>query len=308
MTSPPSTPNDGDQVVKASSGRRRSSGVITLLGVSPEAEHMLALNDIKPERILFMALSLAVILGAGYTFPFILGSGGVDSITFSENHNKIWVLVYNAFSYPVWYGGALLFLKHALPTKVHIFCREILLVSAIGGLDLLLRVTTNKFFLASSITSGYSLFLHCYFGPSTTTPTYAKHLLPVMYLLPALAHLTMGLGRMTLQEQLYELGGLIFDLAMLYSIFVVSYLLARDKPLDKEQNENNPLIRQNAHYVVLLFYFISSAGTIIMMSLLATHEFGAVAQSVALQVLSIFYLECAQAFSLRASDTTRFAR
>jgi len=305
MTSPPS--NNENQIIKTSIGRRRSTGVIALLGVSPEAEHMLALNDIKPERIFFMALSLAVILGAGYTFPSILGSYAVESVTFSENHNKIWVLVYSAFGIPAWYGGALLFLKHAQPTQVHISSREILLVSAFGGLHLLLGVATN-WHLTTSIYQGYFLFLHCYFGPSTTTPTYAKHLLPVMYLLPALAHLTMGLGRMTLQEQLYELGGLIFDLAMLYSIFVVSYLLARDKPLDKEQNENNPLIRQNAHYFVLLFFGIGVAGTMLMLALALTHEFGAVAQSVVLQVSSIFMLECAQAFSLRAADTTRFAR
>jgi len=302
MTSPPSTPNDGDQVVKASSGRRRSSGVIALLGVSPEAEHMLALNDIKPERILFMALSLAVILGAGYTFPFILCNDGVGSVTFSENHNKIWVLVYYAFFIPAFFGGALLFLKHALPTKVHISSREILLVSAFGGLHLLLGVTTN-WFLASSIAWGYYfLFLHCYFGPSTTTPTYAKRLLPVFYLLLTLLLFILGLGLMTWGLAVVGLP------TLLYSIFVPSYLLARDKPLDKEQNENNPLIRQNAHYVVLLFYFIGVAGYILMFSLLATHEFGAVAQSVALQVSSIFILECAQAFSLRASDTTRFAR
>ena len=113
MTSPPS--NNENQIIKTSIGRRRSTGVIALLGVSPEAEHMLALNDIKPERIFFMALSLAVILGAGYTFPSILGSYAVESVTFSENHNKIWVLVYSAFGIPAWYGGALLFLKHAQP-------------------------------------------------------------------------------------------------------------------------------------------------------------------------------------------------
>jgi len=45
-----------------------------------------------------------------------------------------------------------------------------------------------------------------------------------------------------------------------------------------------------------------------MMSLEDPHEFGVVAQSVALQVSSILALEGAQAFSLRASDTTRFAR
>ncbi|GMI58634.1 hypothetical protein ScalyP_jg7772 [Parmales sp. scaly parma] len=44
-----------------------------------------------------------------------------------------------------------------------------------------------------------------------------------------------------------------------------------------------------------------------MMSLEDPHEFGVVAQSVALQVSSILALEGAQAFSLRASDTTRFA-
>jgi len=283
-------------------GRRAIIGVIALLGVSPEAEHMLALNDIKPERILFMALSLAVILGAGYTFPFILCNDGVGSVTFSENHNKIWVLVYYAFFIPAFFGGALLFLKHALPTKVHISSREILLVSAFGGLHLLLGVTTN-WFLASSIAWGYYfLFLHCYFGPSTTTPTYAKRLLPVFYLLLTLLLFILGLGLMTWGLAVVGLP------TLLYSIFVPSYLLARDKPLDKEQNENNPLIRQNAHYVVLLFYFIGVAGYILMFSLLATHEFGAVAQSVVLQVSSIFILECAQAFSLRASDTTRFAR
>ena len=304
MTPPPSTPNDGN-LGKASSGRRRSSGLIALLGVSPEAEHMLAMNDIKPEKTFFMALCLAVILGTGYTFPSMLGSATVESVTFSENPNKIWILVYQAFVIPAYYGGALLFLKHALPTH-HISSREVLLVSAFGGLNLLLRVTTNLN-LAVSIAFGFFFVLHCYFGDSTTTPTYAKRLPPVMYLLLTLTNFTIGLGRITSQEQLLRLGELIGGLAMFYVIFVVVYLLARDKPLDKKQN-NNPLIRQNAHYYVLLFSGIGISGAILMIGLAGTHDFGTVAQSVYLQVMSILVLECARDFSLRASDTTRFAR
>ena len=255
-----------------------------------------------------MTLSLAVILGAGITFPSILGIPAVSTVTFSENPNKIWFLVYYiAFYLPAWYGGALLFLKHAQPTQVNISSREVLLVSALLGVHLLLMVTTNVY-LAVSIAYGFFLFLHCYFGKSTTTPTYAKRLPPVFYLLSTLGMFTMGLGKITSQEQLYNLGVLIFALASLYFFIVLIYLLARDRPLDKEQNENNPLIRQNAHYFVLLCWFIANGGGFMIAALERTHEFGAVTQSMVLQVLSILFLECAQSFSLRASDTTRFAR
>ena len=71
----------------------------------------------------------------------------------------------------------------------------------------------------------------------------------------------MGLGKITSQEQLYDLGELIGFLNFPYIIFVFIYLLARDKPLGKEQNESKPLIRQNAHYFVLLYNSISTTGT-----------------------------------------------
>ena len=162
-SSPPSTPNDGYQVVSLSWPKGDHRGDRLTRSITRSGTHV-GVERHQTGEIFFMALSLAVILGTGYMF----------FCTMIKSHKIT--------------GTAFPQARAADPSP-HLQQQRNPPRIGFWGIRFPFGGHHKEFGHNHSIAFGFFLFLHCYFGPSTTTP---------------------------------------------YFIFVVIYLLARVKPLDKE--------------------------------------------------------------------------
>ena len=145
-----------------------------------------------------------------------------------------------------------------------------------------------------------NFFLHCTYGPKTNKPaTYAKWLMPPFYLVGAVIYSGLVKGAALI---------IILSTLMLYAIFALSYILAADKPLDKSKRADYNMAEHfgDGYYFAFYLYFVGASGNALGVVLVVARSAGPVAQSLALQIMSILILALAQKVAIRSSDTTRF--